>query len=72
MNDYVVLLRILIGWAGVYLSSKGFPPEMIQMVTSNPEVVSALTGLIGQILGGVLAAGQIVWWRLAKRFGWNT
>jgi hypothetical protein len=72
MADLVVIIRILLGWIGVYLASSGLPPELVHLLTQDPQTVGAVANLAGLILGSVLAGAQIVWWRLAKRFGWRT
>jgi hypothetical protein len=72
MADLVVIIRILLGWFGVYLASNGLPPELVHLLTKDPQTVDAIANLAAQIVGAMLAVGQIVWWRLAKRFGWRT
>lgn len=72
MGDFIVLFRILLGWFGIWLASNGVPPELIQLLTKDPTTTAALAGLVGQIIGAVLAAVQLAWWQLSKRFGWAT
>ena len=68
MADLVVLVRILMGWGGIWLMARGIPPELAHLMTRDPAAVD----LIAQLLGAALAAVQFLWWRLAKHFGWAT
>lgn len=72
MADLVVIIRILLGWLGVYLASSGLPPEVVHLLTKDPQTVDAVANLVGLAVGSALALGQIIWWRLAKHFGWGT
>ncbi len=71
-SEIIVLARILLGWLGVYLASTGVPPELVHVVTRDPATAEALIGVGGMVVGSILAGAQILWWRLAKRFGWQT
>lgn len=71
-SEIIVLIRILLGWLGVYLASAGVPPELVHLITRDPATAEALVSVGGMVAGSILAGAQILWWRLAKRFGWQT
>lgn len=68
----VVLVRIALGWLGVWLLAQGLPQPLIDDLTNDPAVHDLLAGLAGQIIGASLMGVQLLWWRVAKRVGWTT
>lgn len=68
----VVLVRIAMGWLGVWLLAQGFPQPLIDQMTKDPVVHDMLAGLAGQIIGASLMGSQLLWWRVAKHVGWTT
>lgn len=61
----LVVARVLLVFIAGFLASKGYiPEELRQMLTTDPDVATALSG--GLVLIWAL------WWRIAKRFGWRT
>ena len=71
-GSLVVLFRILLGWLGVFLASKGLPAPLVDLLTNDPALHHTLAELFGQLIGGALMVAQLLWWRLAKRWGWTT
>ncbi|WP_273688967.1 hypothetical protein [Ketogulonicigenium vulgare] len=64
----IVWARIVLGWGGVWLISRGAPPEFVHAATQDPAVIDAVARLIGAALMGL----QLVWWQIARRMGWAT
>lgn len=56
-----ILLYIL---AGVLLNAGWVNDEIADFIRLDPDVQ--------MIVGGAVAGVTLVWWRLAKRFGWST
>lgn len=72
MSDLVVLVRIGMGWAGIWLMARGVPVDLAHLMTRDPATVDLMAQMLGEMIGGALALGQFLWWRLAKRCGWAT
>lgn len=72
MADLVVLVRIAMGWLGIWLIARGVPPQWVAQLTENAEGIDYIARTLGEGLGLTLALGQCLWWRLAKRLGWAT
>lgn len=68
MAEFLPLIRILLGWAGIWLASRGLPPEIAHALANDPAVADAIALVLGLLLAGV----QLIWWRIAKRMGWAT
>lgn len=65
----IVLVRILLYIAAGWLSNSGYINEEIKsLITNDPEVAFALQVVVSGMIAGATAA----WWRLAKRWGWQT
>lgn len=60
-----IFMYIVAGWL---MSSGLINEEVRQLLTTDPDVAAA----IQVALAAVLAAANVIWWRLAKRFGWKT
>lgn len=67
-GEFVVLIRIALYVVAGYLLNAGLPPDLVQMITTDPGTVE----LISQALAATLALVVYFWSRLAKRFGWAT
>lgn len=67
-GELTVLVRIGLYVLAGYLTAAGLPPEVVQVVTSDPGVA----GLLSQAVGAVLAGLVYAWSRIAKRLGWAT
>lgn len=59
-----IALYILAGW----LAGRGLPPEAVTIITSDPAVLA----IASEALAAVVAGVALLWWRIAKRFGWST
>lgn len=68
MSEVTVIVRIVLYIAAGWLAGKGVPPELAHFISSDPDVL----GLVSELLGGVMVLLSLLWWRLAKRFGWST
>lgn len=68
MNDVSPFIRIalyvVVGW----LASKGLPREVAEIITTDPTILAVLS----EALAGVVFVLTLLWWRIAKRFGWAT
>jgi hypothetical protein len=60
-----ILLYIVAGW----LFSSGYvSAEIRDVLTNDPEAAA----MVQAALSAVVAGASWLWWRLAKRFGWDT
>lgn len=60
-----IALYMLAGW----LYGKGLIGAEVQtIVTTDPTVAGTIEALIAGVIGGL----PVLWWRLAKRWGWST
>ncbi len=59
-----IVLRVLAG----YLAGNGVPPEIVEMVLGDPDVLEGLELVIGAALWFVVE----VFYFMAKKFGWKT
>jgi len=50
-------LYVIAGW----FIGQGFDSDIVDYIKTDPEV-----------LGGAVAIVSLIWWRLAKKFGWET
>lgn len=64
-----VIIRILLYIVAGNLMRGGWIPEDVANQLSTDE---ELIRLIEMALSGILTAGTIFWWRIAKRLGWST
>ena len=71
-GSMVVLVRIAMGWLGVWLVAQGLPQPLVDVLANDPAMHDLLAGLVGQIIGAALMGGQLLWWQFAKRLGWTT
>lgn len=71
-GSLVVVVRILMGWLGVFLVARGLPAPLVDALANDPAMHDMLAKMVGQMIGGVLMVAQLLWWRLAKRAGWTT
>lgn len=67
-GELMVLVRIGLYILAGYLTAAGLPPEVVQVITSDP----AVAGLISQAVGAALAGLVYLWSRIAKKLGWTT
>lgn len=72
MASLLVLIRIFLGWAGAWLLSKGVNVELVEFIQTDVTLHSIVANWATTIAGGVLMAAQLIWWRIAKKFGWST
>lgn len=64
-----VYLRIILYIIAGHLASAGWlNDELRNLMWNDPDAVALIQGAIA----GLPALGSLVWWRLAKRFGWST
>jgi len=68
MGEVAPHIRILLYIVGSLLASHGVPREISSYISTDPAVFE----LASQVVGFLLAGGAYVFWRIAKRFGWNT
>lgn len=60
-----IALYLVAGW----LYGKGFIGEEVKdLMTTDPAMAASIEAAIAMLI----AAIPMVWWRLAKRFGWAT
>jgi len=59
-----ILLRVIAG----ILIGKGLPPDAVEMVTSDTDVMVG----VEVILGAVVWGGTEIFYFMAKKFGWKT
>ena len=52
--------------------ARGVPVDLAHLMTRDPATVDLMAQMLGEVIGGALALGQFLWWRLAKRCGWAT
>lgn len=71
-GSVVVLVRIAMGWLGVWLVSQGLPQPLVDALANDPAMHDLLADLVGQIIGAALMGAQLLWWQVAKRLGWTT
>lgn len=71
-GSLVVLVRILMGWLGVFLVAHGLPAPLVDLLANDPALHDAVAEMAGQLIGGALMVAQLIWWQLAKRLGWTT
>lgn len=57
-------LYILAGW----LSAHGLPHGAGEVLTTDPAMIELATQLVAAAIAGV----SLIWWRVARRFGWST
>lgn len=57
-------LYILAGW----LAGRGLPEPVAEILTNDPIFLSVISEALAAIVAGV----ALLWWRIAKRFGWST
>lgn len=64
-----VVIRIILYIIAGYLLRGGWIPEDVaEQISNNEELVLLLEAGVGV----VVTAGTVLWWRLAKRWGWKT
>lgn len=64
-----VVIRIILYIVAGYLLRGGWIPEDVaEQISNNEELVLLLEAGVGV----VVTAGTVLWWRLAKRWGWST
>jgi hypothetical protein len=68
MTELVPWVRILLYIVAGYLLNKGLPPQAASIITDDPLVLEA----VSNFLAGAITILTVMWWRLAKRFGWAT
>jgi hypothetical protein len=68
MGELTTFVRIGLYILSGYLLNKGLPPQLADMLTNDPSVADA----VSTVLAAVAAGGSLLWWRMAKRFGWAT
>ena len=68
MNELLPFVRILLYVVSGYLLNNGLPPEAAKIITHDPLVAE----VVSNVLAALIAGGTLLWWRLAKRFGWAT
>lgn len=68
----VVLIRIGMGWLGVWLTAQGLPAPLVDLLTNDPATHQLLADMVGQVIGGLLMLAQLAWWQIAKRMRWAT
>lgn len=71
MAVLAVWVRILLGWLGVYLLAKGVPQEVVDALTNDPTTQTFLVEVVSHVVGAALMGIQIVYWQLARKFGWE-
>lgn len=60
-----IALYLIAGW----LFSSGYiSDEVKRMITDDPEVAAGVQVAVSAVVAG----GSVLWWRIAKRFGWST
>lgn len=67
-----VYIRILLGWLGAMLIGAGVSENLITTAINDPNVISFVESISVEIVGAIFLAAQVVWWKVAKRFGWST
>lgn len=65
VSEFEPVIRISLFVASGYLINAGLPPEMANMIISDPVIFEAVSQVVGLLVAGVTFA----WWRLAKRWG---
>jgi hypothetical protein len=60
-----ILLYIL---SGVLVRGGWLPDDMAHELSNNPDMVWLFEAAASAVIG----AGTLLWWRIAKRMGWNT
>lgn len=68
MNDLTPLIRIALYIIAGYLAGHGLPPAAARIITDDP----AMLMLASDALAALIAAVTLLWWRIARRFGWAT
>lgn len=68
MPEITPFLRIALYYLAGRLGSAGLPPEALHIISNDPMVLEVLNNLISLGVVGLV----MVWWRIAKRFGWAT
>jgi len=66
MTTYIrILLHVVAGWL---VTSGWINDEIKNMIVNDPQVAAGIQVLLAAIVHGA----SLVWWRIAKRFGWST
>lgn len=61
-------VRIALYYLAGRLGAAGLPPEAVSIITDDPVLLGVITNLASVAMVGVV----MLWWRIAKRFGWAT
>lgn len=68
MRELTPLIRIGLYVLAGYLAGKGLPPAAGRIITDDP----AMLMLVSDALAALIGALSLMWWRVARRFGWST
>jgi hypothetical protein len=68
MSELIVLIRIALHLLSGYLLAAGVPPEVVHIITTNPEIVNGIAAFLAALPSLI----SLAWWRVAKWRGWST
>lgn len=68
MSELIPFIRIGLYIAAGWLGSAGLPPDAVTIITTDPAIVDVLSQASAALVAGL----TIIWWRIARLFGWAT
>lgn len=68
MDKATPFIRIALYYLAGRLGALGLPHEAVQIIGNDPVLLEVVSIVISFVCVGAV----MIWWRIAKRFGWAT